>query len=118
MLDKKCAHQGRGGPGIGGHTGLTRAGGPQQDPRDSLGATLAWCWAGVIQTEGGQPRPLTHTEINRLLPAASNVHTWERLGFTDSVFQQREDKFLGQSGNPTAGHLLGQDLLVQIPGVR
>ena len=26
--------------------------------------------------------------------------------------------YLGQSGNPTVGHLLGQDLLVQIPGVR
>ena len=64
------------------------------------------------------PTPNSHQEINRLLPAASNVHTWERLGFTDSVFQQREDKFLSQSGNPTAGHLLGQDLLVQIPGVR
>lgn len=56
------------------------------------------------------PPPNSHQEKNRLLlPAASNMHTWERPGFTDSISQQREDKFLGQSGNPTAGHLPGQD---------
>ena len=97
------------------HTGGGAAAGPQRQPGCNPGMVLG---GSHPDRRWATPPPNSHQEINRLLPAASNVHTWERLGFTDSVFQQREDKFLGQSGNPTAGHLRGQDLLVQIPGVR
>ena len=75
-------------PGTGGDTGLTRAGGPQQDLHAPGGTPGVGLGGSHPDRKWATPPPNSHQGINRLLlPAASNMHTWERLDFTDSMFQ-------------------------------